>query len=131
MAHYKAEFKKQREAGKWTPAKSAAVVTSILSQLKDDKDMPLQLTGDEKVIVEGVLNPTSKTKMATINHILGHHGIEIDDTIKTLVSKLFSSTSVQQQIEDAKKPSKLRLKDLMDDEPETGGEASSEDQKGK
>ena len=128
MAQYRAEFKKHREAGKWTPAKSVAVVTSILSQLKDDKDKPLLLTDEEQLIVAGVLNPTSKTKLATINHVLGHHGIEIDDTIKTLIAKLFSATSVQQQIEDAKKPSKLRLKDLMDSEPEPETTAAVEEQ---
>ena len=110
---YKSEFTNQRASGKWTPKKSAIVSLATLAVLEDGKNKPVALTNDEKEVIEGIFNPTSKSKITTIAYVLAQHGIDLDDDTAGLLSKLFNATSVQKQIDDLDKPAKLRLKDLI------------------
>lgn len=113
LAFYTTQLNQHRETGKWTLAKSAATVSATLSQMKDADGNPMTFTDNERSVIEGVLNPTSKSKIATIQLVLSRRGIEIDDALKTVIAQLFNAASVQKQIDDLANPKKVRIKDLI------------------
>jgi hypothetical protein len=113
IAAYKHAINEERKIGKWTPAKSAAAVTATVSALKTADGNPITLTDDQKAVIEGVVNPTTKSKLATIDFVLAQHDVELDGEVKALLSKLFNSATVQKQIEAIGKPTKMSLKDLI------------------
>lgn len=115
MALYKAGFNKHRAVGKWSSAKGAAVISATLAGITKEDGSALVLSELETTVTDGVANSTTKSKLATFDLVLAQHGIELDPEVKKLFAKLFNTASVQKQIDDADKPQKLRLKDLIAD----------------
>ncbi|MEA3187352.1 MAG: hypothetical protein QOD99_1182 [Chthoniobacter sp.] len=115
VAAFRAALNSQMKDGKpFNGAKSLTVVRATLDAVKKDDGTKIELNDDQQQIVAAIYNPTVPTEVAVIKKVVADAGGALDATTEALLKSVLNSASVNKQLENASKPDRVRIADLLD-----------------
>ena len=111
---FKGSFDAQREDGKpWSGGKSLTVVSATLEVILKPDGTRIELTPKQTDTIAALFNPTVPNQMAVVKTVIADAGGILDPDTEALVKTMLNPAGVQKQIENAAKPGKVRLADMI------------------
>ena len=112
---FKGSFDAQREDAKpWSGGKSLTVVSATVEVIQKPDGTRIELTPKQSDSIAALFNPTVPNQMRVLKTIIMEAGATMDADTEALVKTMLNPPGVQTKIENAAKPGKIRLSDLID-----------------
>jgi hypothetical protein len=99
---------------KWNGVKSLTVARATLNAIKKSDGTTLNLSEEQARLIAAIYNPTVPVQMAIVKKVVADAGAALDATTEALLKSLLNPAGVQKQIENASKPGRVRIADLLD-----------------
>ncbi|CAN5537927.1 hypothetical protein BH09VER1_BH09VER1_23780 [soil metagenome] len=114
IAAFREKFGEEIKSGsKWSGKKSHAVASATIASIKKGDGSSIELTTDQQTAIAAIFNPSVGNQMSVLRKVIDDAGGTLDQDAEGLLKSLLNPAGVQKQLENAKKPGRLRIANMI------------------